>query len=108
MGEGVPAAALDLAAPVLNRADDMVIDLSFAQEEDVNVSAIVRGLLDSLKGTVDLSTHDVALTPTAKEVTATRRRYTLADDDTLTFAFDLAAVGRPLQHHLSASLRRTQ
>ncbi|MGW2724152.1 FABP family protein [Streptomyces sp. NPDC001492] len=59
-------------------------------------------------GTVDLSTHNVALTPTAKEVTATRRRYTLADEDALTFAFDLAAVGRPLQHHLSASLRRTQ
>ncbi|WP_327666585.1 FABP family protein [Streptomyces sp. NBC_00485] len=57
---------------------------------------------------VDLSTHEVALTPTAKQVDATRRRYTLTDGDTLTFAFDLAAVGRPLQHHLSASLRRTR
>ncbi|NNN29979.1 FABP family protein [Streptomyces sp. S3(2020)] len=57
-------------------------------------------------GTVDLSTHDVALTPTAKDVTATRRRYTLTDADTLTFVHDLAAVGRPLQHHLAASLRR--
>jgi hypothetical protein len=56
-------------------------------------------------GTVDLSTHDVALTPTAKEVTATRRRYTLSDD-TLTFVHDLAAVGQPLQHHLSARLSR--
>ncbi|MCX5335545.1 MULTISPECIES: FABP family protein [unclassified Streptomyces] len=58
------------------------------------------------EGAVDLSTHDVALTPTAKDVTATRRRYTLTDDDTLTFVHDLAAVGQPLQHHLSASLRR--
>ncbi|MEV7892096.1 FABP family protein [Streptomyces sp. NPDC002817] len=57
-------------------------------------------------GAVDLSTHDVALTPTAKDVTATRRRYTLTDGDTLTFLHDLAAVGQPLQHHLSASLRR--
>lgn len=57
-------------------------------------------------GVVDLSTHDVALTPTAKDVTATRRRYTLADGDTLTFVHDLAAVGQPLQHHLSASLSR--
>lgn len=57
-------------------------------------------------GAVDLATHDVALTPTAKDVTATRRRYTLTDDDTLTFVHDLAAVGQPLQHHLSASLRR--
>ncbi|MFF0096977.1 FABP family protein [Streptomyces canus] len=58
------------------------------------------------QGTVDLSTHTVALTPTAKEVTATRRRYTLADTGTLDFVHDLAAVGQPLQHHLSATLRR--
>ncbi|WP_328389846.1 FABP family protein [Streptomyces sp. NBC_00400] len=56
--------------------------------------------------TVDLSTHEVARTPTAKEVTATRRRYTLTDEDALTFVHDLAAVGQPLQHHLSAQLRR--
>jgi hypothetical protein len=55
MSDGVPPAALDLAAPVLNRASDMVIDLSNHGEDDVNVSAVVRGLLDSLKGTVDLS-----------------------------------------------------
>ncbi|MER7568448.1 FABP family protein [Streptomyces sp. NPDC048523] len=57
-------------------------------------------------GAVDLSTHTVALTPTAKEVTATRRRYTLADAGTLDFVHDLAAVGQPLQHHLSATLHR--
>ncbi|MYT06171.1 MULTISPECIES: FABP family protein [Streptomyces] len=61
------------------------------------------------EGAVDLATHTVALTPTAKEVTATRRRYTLApdgDSDTFTFVHELAAVGQPLQHHLSATLRR--
>ncbi|MFG2471278.1 FABP family protein [Streptomyces canus] len=58
------------------------------------------------QGAVDLSTHTVALTPTAKEVTATRRHYTLADAGTLDFVHDLAAVGQPLQHHLSATLRR--
>ncbi|POX37269.1 FABP family protein [Streptomyces sp. Ru73] len=57
-------------------------------------------------GTVDLATHQVALTPTAKEVEATRRRYTLTGDGTLDFVHDLAAVGQPLQHHLSARLRR--
>lgn len=56
--------------------------------------------------TVDLATHEVARTPTAKEVDATRRRYTLGEDGTLTFVHDLAAVGQPLQHHLSARLRR--
>nr|WP_203616079.1 FABP family protein [Streptomyces sp. SID13726] len=59
-------------------------------------------------GVVDLDAHAVALTPTAKEVTATRRHYSLAGDDggTFTFVHDLAAVGQPLQHHLSATLRR--
>ncbi|WP_217201374.1 FABP family protein [Streptomyces buecherae] len=57
-------------------------------------------------GTADLSTHEVASTPTAKEVTATRRRYTLSDEGTLDFVHDLAAVGQPLQYHLSARLRR--
>ncbi|MGV9880102.1 FABP family protein [Streptomyces sp. NPDC003006] len=57
-------------------------------------------------GAVDLSTHEVALAPTAKKVDATRRRYSLGDPDTLTFVHDLAAVGEPLQHHLSARLRR--
>ncbi|GHH63759.1 hypothetical protein FHS35_005903 [Streptomyces umbrinus] len=56
--------------------------------------------------TVDLSTHQVALAPTAKRVDATRRRYTLTDDDTLTFDHDLEAVGQSLQHHLSALLHR--
>ncbi|MET8475455.1 FABP family protein [Streptomyces sp. NPDC006422] len=57
-------------------------------------------------GTVELATHSVGLTPTAKQVDATGRAYTLGDDGTLTFTHDLAAVGQPLQHHLSARLRR--
>lgn len=56
LSEGVPTHMLDLAAPVLNRADDMVIDLS-NESEDVNVSEVVRGLLAEMKGTVDLSTE---------------------------------------------------
>ncbi|ALV37797.1 FABP family protein [Streptomyces sp. NPDC101209] len=59
-------------------------------------------------GTVELATHQVALTPTAKRVDATGRRYTLTDDDTLAFEHELAAVGLPLQHHLSATLRRVR
>ncbi|MDI3406726.1 nitrobindin family protein [Streptomyces cavernicola] len=57
-------------------------------------------------GAIDLATRQVATTPTAKDVEATRRRYTLDAPDTLTFTHDLAAVGQPLQHHLSARLRR--
>ncbi|WP_392667655.1 FABP family protein [Streptomyces sp. LN785] len=57
-------------------------------------------------GAADLTTHQVAVAPTAKKVDATRRRYMLTDEDTLSFEHDLAAVGQPLQHHLSAQLRR--
>jgi hypothetical protein len=59
LGAGVPPHALDLAMPVLCRPDDMVIDLSNEPgEKDVNVSEVVRGLLDTLKGTVDLSAEE--------------------------------------------------
>ncbi|MFG3258759.1 FABP family protein [Streptomyces sp. NPDC048172] len=62
---------------------------------------------EAADGTVDLATHEVALTPTAKDVEATRRRYTLEEDGgALAFAHELAAVGQPLQRHLTASLRR--
>ncbi|WP_329276174.1 FABP family protein [Streptomyces sp. NBC_00691] len=57
-------------------------------------------------GAIDLTTHTVALAPTAKHVEATRRRYTLTDAGTLEFVHDLAAVGQRLQHHLSVHLRR--
>lgn len=64
---------------------------------------LVGGAVD---GTVDLTSHAVALTPTAKQVSATRRRYTVTAEGTLDFTHDLAAVGQPLQHHLSARLVR--
>lgn len=58
------------------------------------------------EGLAELASHTVALTPTAKDVTATRRRYTLTEGATLDFVHDLAAVGQPLQHHLGAQLNR--
>lgn len=85
-------------------------------QADGHVEAVISqptGIVEIATGvaadrTVDVSTHQVALTPTAKRVDATRRRYALADDGTLTFTHDLAAVGQPLQHHLSATLRRAR
>ncbi|MFE0702279.1 FABP family protein [Streptomyces sp. NPDC058872] len=72
--------------------------------QPTGVAELAVGRADG--GTVDLTTGQVALAPTAKQVEATRRRYVLSDEDTLDFVHDLAAVGRPLQHHLSARLRR--
>jgi hypothetical protein len=60
---------------------------------------------------VELATDVVARTSTAKEVAGLKRLYGLVggEDDgerDLAYAIDLAAVGQPLQAHLSARLRR--
>jgi hypothetical protein len=55
---------------------------------------------------VELSTDVVARTATAKEVTAGHRLYGLIGAD-LGWAYDMAALGQPLQPHLSAQLKRT-
>jgi hypothetical protein len=55
---------------------------------------------------IELRTDVVARTDTAKEYTAGHRLYGLVDGKLL-WAFDMAAVGQPLQPHLSATLTRT-
>lgn len=54
---------------------------------------------------IEIQTDAVARTATAKEYTAGHRLYGLVDGQLL-WAFDMAAVGQPLQPHLSATLRR--
>jgi hypothetical protein len=56
---------------------------------------------------VELRTDVVARTQTAKEVTAGHRLYGLIGED-LGYAYDMAAVGQPLQSHLSAQLKRVR
>lgn len=55
--------------------------------------------------TWELSTDVVARTQTAKQVSALRRLYGIVDG-ALLYAVDMAAVGQPLQPHLSARLER--
>jgi hypothetical protein len=54
---------------------------------------------------IEMATDAVVRTATAKEVTAGRRLYGLIGTD-LGWAYDMAAVGQPLQSHLSAQLKR--
>jgi hypothetical protein len=69
-------------------------------------TGIVEIYLGEVSGRrIDLATDVVARTATAKEVTAGRRLYGLIGDD-LGWAYDLAAVGQPLQSHMSAQLKR--
>lgn len=54
---------------------------------------------------IELVSDLIARTETAKEVTAVKRLYGLVEGD-LAYAIDLAAVGQPLQAHLSARLQK--
>ncbi len=54
---------------------------------------------------IELRTDIVARTATAKDVAAGHRLYGLVGDD-LAWAYDMAAVGQPMQPHVSAQLKR--
>jgi hypothetical protein len=54
---------------------------------------------------IELRSDVVARTSTAKEYTAGHRLYGLVEGELL-WAFDMAAMGQPLQAHLSAQLKR--
>ena len=54
---------------------------------------------------VTLETDLVARTTSAKEYTAATRMYGLVDSD-LMWVMDMAAVGQPMQSHVSAQLKR--
>jgi len=71
-----------------------------------HASGITEIYLGEVTGTkIEMATDAVVRTATAKEVTAGRRLYGLVEGD-LAYAYDMAAVGQPLQAHASARLKR--
>jgi hypothetical protein len=69
-------------------------------------TGIVEIYLGEISGTrIEMATDVVARTASAKEVTAGHRLYGLTGAD-LAYAYDMAAMGQPLQPHLSAQLKR--
>jgi hypothetical protein len=75
-------------------------------------TGIVEIYLGEISGTrIEMATDVVARTATSKEVTARHRLYGLAGPGgsmglDLAYAYDMAAMGQPLQPHLSAQLKR--
>jgi hypothetical protein len=73
------------------------------------IAEILEGTL-SVRGTsidMELTATTIGLSASAKEVTALGRSFQV-DGDELTYTLRMGAVGQPLQHHLSATLRRQQ
>lgn len=64
---------------------------------------IWHGELDN--GKIELTTDAVARTATAKEYSSGHRLYGLVKGD-LYWTFDMTAMGKPLQNHLAAQLKR--
>ncbi len=69
-------------------------------------TGITEIYLGEISGTkIEMATDAVLRTATAKLVTAGKRLYGLVGAD-LGYAYDMAAVGQPLQPHVSAQLKR--
>jgi len=69
-------------------------------------TGITEIYLGEITGTkIEMATDAVVRTASAKEVTAGKRLYGMIGAD-LAYAYDMAAVGQPLQAHVSAQLKR--
>jgi len=71
------------------------------------ITEILEGALtvDGEVLVMELHATTIGRSASAKEVSALERSIRV-DGDTLTYTVRMGAVGRPLQHHLSATLRR--
>ncbi|CAM4337576.1 hypothetical protein MB901379_01817 [Mycobacterium basiliense] len=89
-----------LRVPRPGRVELVLAHPSGITEIEVGTYSVSRGVIE-----IELVTTTVGLTPTAKEVAALSRSFRIAGDE-LSYSLRMGAVGQPLQHHLSAALRR--
>ncbi|MPZ62620.1 MAG: DUF1794 domain-containing protein [Propionibacteriales bacterium] len=78
-------------------------ELELVLTHPTGFAEIWYGEVDGAK--IELTTDMVARTQSAKEYTAGHRMYGLVEGDLL-WAFDMAAMGQPLQSHLWGRLKR--
>lgn len=81
------------------------LELVIAQP--TGLSEIYEGTIAKIDGVIvmDVKSTSIGATSTAKDVTITERTFEVGGDE-LRYTFRMAAMAEPLQHHLSATLRR--
>ncbi|MDO5677823.1 MAG: FABP family protein [Propionibacteriaceae bacterium] len=81
--------------------------VEFVLAQPTGQSELLEGRLESSDGEIRIFAEGrIMNTSTAKQVDATARSYALVGD-ALKTSFDMAAVGYPIQRHLTANLTRT-
>ena len=100
--EGVPGRPLGMETGFWRPQPEGRLEVLLAHP--TGITEIYLGEVTGTK--IEMATDVVARTASAKEVTAGHRLYGLVGPD-LAYAYDMAAVGQPLQPHLSAQLKRT-
>jgi hypothetical protein len=99
--DGAIGAPLATEAGFWRPQDDGLVEVVLA-----HATGITEIYIGQVTGTrIDMATDAVVRTATAQEVNAGRRLYGLIGAD-LGYAYDMAAMGEPLQSHLSAQLKR--
>jgi hypothetical protein len=81
--------------------------IEIVMAQPTGLAEIYEGAVVANDGTVviDVRSTSIGATSSAKEVTITERTFSVSGDE-MQYTFRMAAVGQPLQHHLSARLQR--
>lgn len=104
-GRPLHAEAGFLRAPAPGGVELILAHPSGITEIEVGTFSVDGGRIDIEMSTAGGAGGSVGLAPTAKEVTALGRAFRIEGDE-LSYTLRMAAVGQPLQDHLTAVLRR--